>query len=151
MLPVLYNISPLSARVITFTVQHYASAVYAMALCLVVKLLSNRWWIPIGLKGRSSSPRGESKDGILHRRPGVFQHSRHSVWLLWHLNSVWHLQHLSAPSVDKYKWQNDREGLNFLTNINHREKYSNTNCEEWWIPAKTCRISIVRYRYMICI
>ena len=27
----------------------------------------------------------------------------------------------------------------------HREKYSNMNCVEWWIPAKRCRISIVRY------
>jgi len=30
----------------------------------------------------------------------------------------------------------------------HREKYSTINCAEWWIPAKRCRISIVRY--MIC-
>jgi len=29
----------------------------------------------------------------------------------------------------------------------HRKKYSysNINCAEWWIPAKRCRISIVRY------
>jgi len=34
----------------------------------------------------------------------------------------------------------------FLQNIMHREKYSNINCGEWWIPAKRYRISTVKYR-----
>ena len=36
----------------------------------------------------------------------------------------------------------------FLQNIMHtmKRKYSNINCAEWWILAKRCRISIVRYR-----
>ena len=95
-------------------------------------------------RAEDRAQRAESRGGVPDRRPGVFEHSRHSVWLLWHLNSVWCLQHLSTPSMDK--WQNDREGLHFLQNIMHSEKYSNINCAEWWIPAKRCRISIVRYR-----
>jgi len=34
----------------------------------------------------------------------------------------------------------------FLQNNMYREKYPNINCAEWWIPAKKCPISIVRYR-----
>jgi len=46
-----------------------------------------------GLKDRSSSP-SRTLHVLLHylvsnRQPGVFEHSRHSVWLLRHLNSVW--------------------------------------------------------------
>ena len=33
--------------------------------------------------------RTESRGGVPDHRPGVFEHSRHSVWLLWHLNSVY--------------------------------------------------------------
>jgi len=70
--------------------------------------------------------RAESRDGVSDRRPRVFEHSRHSVWLLWHLNSVWRLQHLSTPSKDKCKWQNDRERQHFIyKNIMRGEKYSN--------------------------
>ena len=69
-------------------------------------------------------------------------------------NSVWCLQHLSTPSTDKHKWQNDREGLHFLQNIMHRERYSNVNCAEMGKGTKGCRISIVGsricyYRYWI--
>jgi len=85
----------------------------------------------------------ESRGWVPDRRPGVFEHSKHSVWLLWHLNSVWCLQHLSTPSIENANDKNDREGLHFLQNITHREKHSNINCAEWWIPAKRCRISIV--------
>jgi len=98
-------------------------------LLAVVKLLSKRWWIPMGarLEGPKLEPKGPRADGVPDRRPGVFEHSRHSVWLLWHLNSVWCLQHLSTPSMDKFKWQNDLEGLHFLQNIMCRERYSNIN------------------------
>ena len=48
-------------------------------------------------------------------------------------------------------WTNSNDKMTakdyiFLQNNTHREKYSNTNCAEWWTPAKRCRISIVRYR-----
>jgi len=33
-----------------------------------------------------------------------------------------------------------------IFNTIHREKYSNINCAEYWIPAKKFRISTVRYR-----
>ena len=33
--------------------------------------------------------RAESRGRIHDCRPGIFEHSRHSVYLLWHLNSVW--------------------------------------------------------------
>jgi len=32
--------------------------------------------------------RAECRGGVPDRRPGVFEHSRHSVWLSLHLNSV---------------------------------------------------------------
>jgi len=74
----------------------------------VVKLLGKRWWIPIdarleGPELEPEEPRAEV--GFRGRRPGVFEHSRHSVWLFWHLNSVCRLQQLSTPSMDKCKWQ----------------------------------------------
>ena len=53
----------------------------------VVKLLSKRWWIPIGarLEGLKLEPEGPGAEGgVPDRRPGVFEHSR----LLWQLNSV---------------------------------------------------------------
>jgi len=91
-----------------------------------------------GLKRRSSSPNDrEHRGGVPDRRPGVFEHSRHSVWLLWHLNSVLRLRHLSTPSVDKCKWQNDREGLHFFAKYYaYTEKYSNINCAECWSQQK---------------
>jgi len=36
-----------------------------------------------GLKDRSLS-----RGGVPDCRPEIFEYSRHSVWLLWHLNSV---------------------------------------------------------------
>ena len=81
--------------------------------------------------------RAESRGGVSDRRPRVFEHSRHSVWLLWHLNSVWDL----ATSIYT-KQANDKMTVKdyiFLQNIVHREKYSNINCAEWWIPAKSAR------------
>ena len=56
----------------------------------VVKLLSKRWWIPKG-----ASPEGPKLEleglraevGFPTANRGVFKHSRHSAWLLWHLNS----------------------------------------------------------------
>jgi len=51
----------------------------------VVKLLSKRWWIPIGMRpgGQKLEPEGaESRGGVPDCRPGVVEHSRHYVWLL---------------------------------------------------------------------
>ena len=75
--------------------------------------------------------RAESRGGVSDRRSGVFEHSRHSVWLLWHLNSVWRLQHLSTPSKDKCKWQNDRERQHFIYK---------TSCVEKNTQIKLCRV-----------
>jgi len=41
-----------------------------------------------GLKGRSSSLKGQEQRWGSRPPSGVFEHSRHSAWLLWHLNSV---------------------------------------------------------------
>jgi len=38
------------------------------------------------------------------------------------------------------------KGYIFLQNVMYREKYSNVNCAEWFIPAKRYWNSIVRYR-----
>ena len=93
----------------------------------VVKLLSKRRWILWCLKGRSSSSKGQKQRW--DSRQGVFEHSRHSVWLLWHLNSVWRLQHLSTPSVDKCKMT---EWPHIFYKTSHREKNTpTTNCAEW--------------------
>jgi len=49
----------------------------------VVKLLSKRWWIPIG-----ATPKLEPEGPRAEVGFPTAEHSRHSVWLLWHLNSV---------------------------------------------------------------
>ena len=54
----------------------------------VVKLLSKRWWIPTGarIEGPKLVPEGpRSRGGVPDRRPGVFEHSRRSVWLIRYL------------------------------------------------------------------
>ena len=52
-----------------------------------------------GLKGRSWSPKGrEQRWGS--RPPTWGFRAFVALWLLWHLNSVWRLQHLSTPSMD---------------------------------------------------
>ena len=61
----------------------------------------------------------ESRGGVPDRRPGVFEHSRHSVWLLWHLIK-WIV--FDAGNIGKCKWQNDREGLHFLYKTSCLEK-----------------------------
>ena len=81
-------------------------------------------------RAEARARRAESRGGVSDRRSGVFKHSWHSVWLLWHLNSVWCLKHLSTPRMDKCKWQNDREGLHFYKNITRSEKYPNIDCTE---------------------
>ena len=59
-----------------------------------------------------------------------------------------------AWNIDPHQaWTNANDKLTvkdyiFFQNIMRTEKYSNINCTEWWVPAKRCRISIVRY--MIC-
>ena len=40
------------------------------------------------LMAEARAQRAESRGGILDRRTGVFEHSRHSVLLLCHLNGV---------------------------------------------------------------
>jgi len=86
-----------------------------MAKLPVVKLPSKRWWIPVSARLEGA----ESRGGVPDRRPGVFEHSRHSVWLLWHLNSVSCTQ----------RWTNANDKMTarttfFSQNITHREKYS---------------------------
>ena len=83
-------------------------------------------------RAEARARRAESRGGVSDRWSGVFKHSWHSVWLLWHLNSVWCLKHLSTPRMDKCKWQNGREGLglHFYKNITRSEKYPNINCTE---------------------
>ena len=51
----------------------------------VVKLLSKRWWIPIGARPEGpklSRTKGRQQKWGADCRLGVFEHSRHSVWLL---------------------------------------------------------------------
>ena len=57
-----------------------------------------------GLKGRSSSPKGREQKWGSQPPTRAFEHSVHSVWLLWHLNSVWRLQHLSMHTT-KWPWR----------------------------------------------
>ena len=49
-------------------------------------------WLNYSARGGGSqyarARRAESRCGVPDRRQTVFEHSRHSVWLLWHLNSV---------------------------------------------------------------
>ena len=47
----------------------------------MIKLLSKRWWIPIGARPErlKLEPKGEV---------GIFEHLRHSTWLFWYLISV---------------------------------------------------------------
>jgi len=80
---------------------------------------------------RARARRAESRGGVPDRRPGVFEHSRHSVWLLWDLNSVCRLQHLSTPSTDKCKWQNDCEGLHSFAKHHAQRKI---------LKYKLCRV-----------
>jgi len=82
-------------------------------------------------RAEARARRAESRGGVPDRRPGVFEHSRHSVWLLWDLNSVWRLQHLSTPSTDKCKWQNDREGLHSFAKHHAQRKI---------LKYKLCRV-----------
>ena len=58
----------------------------ALSYGAVVKLLSKRWWRPEGQKLELEG--AESRGGVPDCRPGVVEHSRYSVWLLWHLSSA---------------------------------------------------------------
>jgi len=53
-----------------------------------------------------------------------------------------------AASIYTKVWTNVNDKMAvkdyIFQNIMHTEKYSDINCAEWWIPAKRCRISIVR-------
>ena len=78
----------------------------------VVKLLSKRWWIPIqarGLTGREQRWGSPTADQGFSSIQGT----------LVGFHCLWRLQHPSAPSMDKCKWQDDCEGLHFLQNIMH--------------------------------
>ena len=92
-------------------------------LCLL-----NRQWLHYSARSGGSIEveraeawawRAESRCGVPDRRPGVFEHWRHLVWLLCHLNNVWRLQH---QSMDKCKWQNDCEGLHSFTKHHAQRK-----------------------------
>ena len=56
----------------------------------VVKLLSKRQWIPTGarLEGQKLAPEGPRAEVGFPTADQGFEHSRQSVWLLWHLSSV---------------------------------------------------------------
>jgi len=73
----------------------------------VVKLLSKRWWIPIqarGLTGREQRWGSPTADQGFSSIQGT----------LVGFHCLWRLQHPSAPSMDKCKWQDDCEGLHFF-------------------------------------
>jgi len=86
-------------------------------------------------KAEARTRRIESRGGVPDRRPGIFEHLRHSTWLLWYLISVWRLQHLFTPNVDECKWQNDREGLHFYK-TSCIQKNTQINCAECWTQQK---------------
>ena len=65
----------------------------------VVKLPNKRWWIPIG--ARPEGPRAEVGFTTADHGLSSIQCTVWLLWLLWLLNSVWRLQHLSTPSMDK--------------------------------------------------
>jgi len=50
----------------------------------VVKLLSKRWWIHAvaRLEGPKLEPMGREQMWVPDRRPAIFEHLGHSVWLL---------------------------------------------------------------------
>jgi len=81
----------------------------------VVKLLSNRRWIPTG--ARLEAPKLDTEVGFPTADQGFSCIQGTLFGFRWDLSSVWRLQHLSTPSMDKYKWQNDREWLHFTKKI----------------------------------
>ena len=100
-------------------------------LYTVVKLLCKRWWFPTDarLERPKLEPEGPRADGVTDRRPGVFEHSRHFVWLLWHLNSVWRLQHLSMHT---------KHGQMHTTKWPWRTTFYKTSCIEKTNQCKLC-------------
>jgi len=63
-----------------------------MSLEAVVKLLSRRWWVPVGtrLEGTKLEPKGPRAELVSPTADQGFSSiQRRFVWLLWHLNSVW--------------------------------------------------------------
>jgi len=63
-----------------------------MRIEAVVKLLSRRWWVPIGtrLEGTKLEPKGPRAELVFPTADQGFSSiQRRFVWLLRHLNSVW--------------------------------------------------------------
>ena len=50
----------------------------------MIKLLSKRWWIPIGARPERLKLEPEGSRAEV----GIFEHLRHSTWLFWYLISV---------------------------------------------------------------
>ena len=89
----------------------------------VVKLLSKRWWIAIGAtpKLEPEGPRAEWGS-----RPRSIQGTLfgfYGIYIVFEACNIY--LHQARTNA------NDREGLHFIQNIMHTEKYSNINCAEW--------------------
>jgi len=54
-------------------------------------------------RAEARARRAESRCGVPDRRPGVFEHSRHTVWFLWHLSSVRCLDSTQQSGVSQQK------------------------------------------------
>ena len=98
-----------------------------------------------GLEGRSSSPKGrEQRWGS--RPPTRGFRAFKALWLAFIAFKVFYtcniyLYQAWTSANDKMTVKGD-----FFHKTSRIQKYSNINCAEWWISAKRCRISIVRYR-----
>ena len=100
-------------------------------------------------RAEARAQKAESRGGIPDRRPQVFEHSRHSFWLLRHLNSVWRLQHPSTiytkqGQMQMTKWP-QRTTLFFFSKRAFRKILKYKLCRH----GRRCWISIVRYRSVI--
>ena len=56
------------------------------------------------LRAKPRVTRAENRGGIPDPRPGVVEHSRQSVWLLWHLKSVWCLDSTQQKGAGCQLW-----------------------------------------------
>jgi len=117
----------------------------------VVKLLSKRWWISIGakLEGPKLEPEGPRAEvGFPTADQGFCEHSRHSVWLLWHSNGY---LMLAASIYTKHgQMQNDKITAKvyiFFTKHHAYRKLLKYKLCRVVDSSKRCRsISIMEYR-----
>ena len=71
-------------RTTLFAKHHAWRKLLKYKLCRVVDSYRLEAW-----RAETRARRAKSRGGIPDHRTGVFEHSRHSVWLLWHSNSIW--------------------------------------------------------------